>query len=230
MTMFVAIVVIVWVVFIASWWMLTRWFQSSDVDRMKNRLLGKEKKSSKKAEPGQAALFDPVQKPRGHVIPSLMKKLNVNERLRLLIEQAGLKWDPVRLVHTCLAGFIGGYGVAYFGLPPMFRPYALAFAAAGFALPLSYVIRLRSKRLHAFEEIFPDTLEFISRSMRAGHAFSVSLEMIYREFAEPLSSEFRRTFEEHNLGLPLDVALQGLAKRVPVLDVQFFMSAVLLQK
>ncbi len=66
--------------------------------------------------------------------------------------------------------------------------------------------------------------------MRAGHAFSVSLEMIHREFQEPLAGEFRRTFEEHNLGLPLDVALQKLAKRVPSLDVHFFVSAVLLQK
>ncbi len=66
--------------------------------------------------------------------------------------------------------------------------------------------------------------------MRAGHAFSVSLEMIHREFQEPLAGEFRRTFEEHNLGLPLEVALQKLAKRVPSLDVHFFVSAVLLQK
>jgi tight adherence protein B len=66
--------------------------------------------------------------------------------------------------------------------------------------------------------------------MRAGHAFSVSLEMIHREFQEPLAGEFRRTFEEHNLGLPLEVALQKLALRVPSLDVHFFVSAVLLQK
>ncbi len=81
-----------------------------------------------------------------------------------------------------------------------------------------------------FEELFPDSLEFVARSMRAGHAFSVSFEMIHREFQEPLAGEFRRTFEEHNLGLPLDVALQKLAQRVPSLDVHFFISAVLLQK
>ena len=66
--------------------------------------------------------------------------------------------------------------------------------------------------------------------MRAGHAFSVSLEMIHREFQEPVSGEFRRTFEEHNLGLPIEVALQKLAQRMPSLDVHFFVSAVLLQK
>ena len=88
----------------------------------------------------------------------------------------------------------------------------------------------RKARLQRFEELFPDALEFVSRSMRAGHAFSVSLEMIHREFQEPIAGEFRRTFEEHNLGLPIEVALQKLAKRVPSLDVHFFVSAVLLQK
>jgi tight adherence protein B len=98
------------------------------------------------------------------------------------------------------------------------------------ALPVLYVRRKRSARLAKFEEQFPESLEFVARSMRAGHAFSVSLEMLYREFQEPLAGEFRRTFEEHNLGLPLDAALQKLAVRVPSLDVHFFVSAVLLQK
>jgi len=92
------------------------------------------------------------------------------------------------------------------------------------------VAHKRSHRIRKFEELFPESLEFVARSMRAGHAFSVSLEMIHREFQEPLAGEFRRTFEEHNLGLPLDLALEKLAKRVPLLDVHFFVSAVLLQK
>ena len=66
--------------------------------------------------------------------------------------------------------------------------------------------------------------------MRAGHGFSVSIEMIHREFQEPLAGEFRRTFEEHNLGMPLELALEKLGHRVPLLDVQFFVSAVMLQK
>ena len=113
---------------------------------------------------------------------------------------------------------------------PLGKPLAflVAFAAAG--IPWLYAMGKRSSRLKRFEEMFPDALEFVSRSMRAGHAFSVSLEMIHREFQEPVSSEFRRTFEEHNLGLPIEIALQKLAQRVPSLDVHFFVSAVLLQK
>ena len=119
--------------------------------------------------------------------------------------------------------------VCWFFLPiPKWSALLVGGRAA--ALPFFFVVRKRKARLRKFEEIFPDTLEFVSRSMRAGHAFSVSLEMIHREFPEPVSGEFRRTFEEHNLGFPIEVALQKLSKRVPSLDVQFFVSAVLLQK
>jgi tight adherence protein B len=110
------------------------------------------------------------------------------------------------------------------------RSIAVFVGLAAAAGPFIYVSRKRKLRLRRFEEIFPEALEFVSRSMRAGHAFSVSLEMIHREFQEPVSGEFRRAFEEHNLGLPMEVALQKLAKRVPSLDVHFFVSAVLLQK
>jgi tight adherence protein B len=66
--------------------------------------------------------------------------------------------------------------------------------------------------------------------MRAGHGFSASLEMVHKEFEDPLGGEFKRAFDEHNLGLPLDSALQKLGTRIPSLDLQFFISAVLLQK
>jgi tight adherence protein B len=107
---------------------------------------------------------------------------------------------------------------------------ALVVGALAACAPFFYVHRKRAARLFKFEEQFPESLEFVARSMRAGHAFSVSLEMIHREFQEPLAGEFKRTFEEHNLGLPLEMALQKLAKRVPSLDVHFFVSAVMLQK
>ena len=82
----------------------------------------------------------------------------------------------------------------------------------------------------AFEAQFPDALEFVARAMRSGNAFSVSLELLHKEYSAPLADEFRRTFDEQNLGLPLEMALERLGTRVPLLDVHFFVSAVLLQK
>ena len=141
-----------------------------------------------------------------------------------------MRWSTHRLVNTCLIAVVAGWAICLGHLPGQFQQVSYLAALLAGALPLLYVMRKRTARMRRFEELFPDSLEFVARSMRAGHAFSVSLEMIHREFQEPLAGEFRRTFEEHNLGLPLDVALQKLAKRIPSLDVHFFVSAVLLQK
>jgi tight adherence protein B len=98
------------------------------------------------------------------------------------------------------------------------------------ALPYLYVRQKRQKRLDTLEEQFPEALDFLSRSMRAGHAFSISLEMVGEELADPLGQEFRALFNEQNLGAPLDVALRNFGLRVPLLDVRFFTSSVLLQR
>ena len=66
--------------------------------------------------------------------------------------------------------------------------------------------------------------------MRAGHAFASALEMVSKEFADPLASEFRRVYEEQHFGQPLGVVLEELGRRLPRMDVQFFVSAVLLQR
>jgi tight adherence protein B len=229
MSIFIFTVIGIWVVALLAWLVVSKSVRNSDMDRIKGRLMGKQKKT-RSSSPEEAALFSTEEPAKAKIVIGLLERYKLNERLKQVLEQAGLKWNPGRFIHACMAFFIGGYVVTYFFLPDAVRPYAI-FAAIFFGfVPLMHVMRLRKKRIRAFEEIFPDSLEFISRSMRAGHAFSVSLEMIHREFQEPLAGEFRRTFEEHNLGLPLDVALQSFAKRVPLLDVHFFVSAVLLQK
>jgi tight adherence protein B len=93
-----------------------------------------------------------------------------------------------------------------------------------------FVRKKRAKRLDQLEEQFPEALDFLARSMRAGHAFSISLEMIGEELPDPLGQEFRTLFNEQNLGAPLDVALRNFTNRVPLLDCRFFTSSVLLQK
>ena len=106
-------------------------------------------------------------------------------------------------------------------------PPLMALAAA---LPYLYLRHKRTARLAAFEEQFPESLDFLARSMRAGHAFTISLKMVAEESSDPLGIEFRTLFNEQNLGAPLEVALYNLADRVPLLDVRFFVSAVVLQK
>jgi tight adherence protein B len=229
---FLFVILGIWAVAMVAWFMVSKYFKASDIDRVKARLLGTPKGSSAKGKKGA-----PVEKQviinhtdsKNQFAQKVVEKYQLGPRLATLMEQAGLNWPPARVVNLTIMTFGSVLAIGWLFLPiPKLVTVAVAFVAA--VLPWLYVIRKRKARLHKFEELFPETLEFVSRSMRAGHAFSVSLEMIHREFPEPISGEFRRTFEEHNLGLPIEVALQKLAKRVPSLDVHFFVSAVLLQK
>ena len=81
----------------------------------------------------------------------------------------------------------------------------LGRSGAGIA-PLLYVRYKRNKRLAEIEEQLPEALDFLARSMRAGHAFSISLEMLGQESPDPLGQEFRVLFDEQNLGAPIEVA------------------------
>jgi tight adherence protein B len=228
---FLPLAIVVWLAAMAAWFLVSKYFKSSDADKIKQRLTGIGKARNKKTKENKGGEQSIIHTQQGgnKFAQLVVEKYQLGPKIQLFLEQAGLRWSPARLVHLCIMAFGAGFVFAWVILPlPMALDLVVGLAIA--PAPFVYVWYQRRGRLRKFEAIFPETLEFISRSMRAGHAFSVSLEMIYREFAEPVSGEFRRTFEEHNLGLPIEVALQGLAKRVPSLDVHFFVSAVLLQK
>lgn len=226
---FLGMAIVVWLVTVVAWFFVSKYFKSADVDRIKQRLTGPGKVRAKaKGEKIETSVMHTQQASRNKLANLLVEKYRLGPKILTFLEQAGLRWTPARLVHLCLVAFAIGFAVGWLMLP-MHVLALLAGLLAG-AGPVVYVWFVRRGRLRRFEEVFPETLEFISRSMRAGHAFSVSLEMIHREFPEPVSGEFRRTFEEHNLGLPIEVALQKFATRIPSLDVHFFVSAVLLQK
>jgi tight adherence protein B len=173
-------------------------------------------------------LLEPEKAP---LLGRLLERFDVVRKMEAHIQQAGMSLTVGGLlVQMMLAGLLGG--LIGMWLRVLMVPWLSATAATlgGAALPYLYVLRQRKLRLAAFEEQFPEALDFLARAMRAGHAFSISLEMLAGESAPPLSTEFRKVFNEQNLGLPIDTALKNLAERVPLLDVKFFVSAVLLQR
>ena len=91
-------------------------------------------------------------------------------------------------------------------------------------------MRKRTVRLRRFEEQFPEALDLLSRAIKAGHAFQTAMGMVADEGAEPMGPEFRKAFEEQNYGLPLKDALNNMAIRMPLIDVRFFATAVLIQR
>jgi tight adherence protein B len=164
-------------------------------------------------------------------VEDLLGSMNVTERIRKLLSESGLDWTLTRLLSTMAAAFMAGaLGSMWI---PLTMPPALRALLAGLCttfLPLYYVSKKRAKRIDALETQLPDALDFLSRSMRAGHAFTISLEMVGEETHEPLGQEFRALFNEQNLGASLERSFGSFAKRVPIPDVRFFSSAVLLQR
>jgi tight adherence protein B len=109
-------------------------------------------------------------------------------------------------------------------------PVAWAAMLVGFLLPYSYASYRRNKRFEKFEELFPEAIDTLARAVRAGHAFTTAIEMIASEVAEPVCGEFRKLYEEQKFGMPVRDALINLTERVPLVDVKFFVTAVMLQR
>jgi tight adherence protein B len=88
----------------------------------------------------------------------------------------------------------------------------------------------RARRMVAFEREFPEVIDLLSRSVRAGHSFTAGLEIVSTDLPEPVSTEFRTVFDEQRFGLPLRDAFLSLCERVPSVDVRLFVIALLVQK
>lgn len=156
---------------------------------------------------------------------------DLTESLERQIAMAGLEWSGGGLLLGAIAAAAAGVVIGWMFPLLVYRWLtALVLGLVLGWLPFFHVGYQARRRMREFEEQFPEALDFIARSLRAGHAFSASLEMLANEAPEPVSSEFRRVFQEQNLGSPLEISLGGLAQRVPLVDVKFFVSAVLLQR
>src|SRR5713101_156697 len=162
------------------------------------------------------------------VLNRVMMRFSLSGKFRDFLAQSGLKAKPGKiLLLACVAG-VGTYLLAGCFGDQFLVPIAAGFLGA--AVPFAVVAFLRRRRLRKFEEHFPEALDLLGRAVRAGHAFTTGLEMISKECAEPLAGEFRTAFEEQNFGLPLRDALLNLTERVPLIDVRFFVTALLIQK
>jgi tight adherence protein B len=167
-------------------------------------------------------------------LDNLLRRSSRISNLQPFLEQADLKIRAGNILMLCLfsALVLGCAGFLLAGsLPPQ---QALLFAAVGLVVggifPYSFASYRRTKRFQKFEELFPEAIDTLARAVRAGHAFTTALELIANELSEPVASEFRKLFEEQKFGLPVRDALMNLAERMPLVDVKFFVTAVMLQR
>ena len=194
---------------------------------MKERLATVQKPAEREPNEELALLRDEMLSQ----IPALDTFLRRSERVSAFqktLSQAGMQLRAGNFLMLC-----AGVGVLVAALVFIYgRSPAIAWAGMfiGFLLPYSFVSYRRNKRFEKFEELFPEAIDTLARAVRAGHAFTTALEMISDEVAEPVASEFRKLYEEQKFGMPVRDALVNLTERIPLVDVKFFVTAVMLQR
>jgi tight adherence protein B len=164
-------------------------------------------------------------------IPAFDKFLRHNRiavGLHLLIEQCNVKWTVGQviigtLLLVCVGAALGNWWIAP-GLLGWLPGLALGF------VPYLYLLQKRKRRSRRFAELLPEAIDLMSRGLRAGQALPATIETVAQECDDPVRSEFRRAADEQSFGLPFREALLNLSHRVPVPDLQFLVTAILVQK
>lgn len=162
------------------------------------------------------------------VINKILLQFSHSNRLKKLINQADIKLQVSTFILISLILFALSAIVSQ----QLTNIIPVSLLVAGFlsSIPLLIVLYKRKRRFDKFEELFPEALDLLTRAVKAGHAFNTGIEMIAEEMVDPISKEFRTTYDEQNFGLPLKQALFNLVDRIPLLDLRFFVTAVLMQK
>jgi tight adherence protein B len=150
-------------------------------------------------------------------------------RLQIYIRQANMKYRAQDVFVVCIILAV----VVYFGTElagmNLFFLRLLFAGLAGYA-PVFYITKVRARRLSKFEENLPDAIDLFTRTMRAGHNIHSGLETISTETSDPIKMEFRKVMEELALGSPIEAALHGLGERIPIIDLKFFITGLILQR
>ena len=148
--------------------------------------------------------------------------------LSLLFEQAEVMMPVATFLAMCVglgcgAAFLTGYAGLKLALAPV---VGLCFGV----LPFLWLLFRRRSRFKKFAAQLPEALELVARALRAGHSLAAGFHLVAQESSDPIASEFGRVFEEQNLGIPFEEALDNLTQRIPNLDLKFFVTAVVLQR
>ena len=202
--------------------------QRSAQARLIKERLANEQKAPERSADEELALLRDEQLSDIPVLGSILRRSSRVSELQSMLAQGGLDLRAGNFIGICgLSGVVVGL-VAY--VLSSRAEVAWVAVLVGAILPYAYASIRRNRRFEKFEELFPEAIDTLARAVRAGHAFTTALEMITGEISEPIAGEFRQLYEEQKFGMPVRDALMNLTERVPLVDVKFFVTAVMLQR
>ncbi|HXJ89854.1 MAG TPA: type II secretion system F family protein [Candidatus Binatia bacterium] len=206
-------------------WLLDR--RNSRARILKERLAA-ERKTPERTGEEELALLRDEQLSEIPALDTLLRRSSRVSELQKMLSQADMSMRAGNFLG--LSAFAGvATGILVYAVSKRVE-VAWIGLLIGFVLPYSYASIRRNKRFEKFEELFPEAIDTLARAVRAGHAFTTALEMITAEVAEPVAGEFRQLYEEQKFGMPVRDALMNLTDRMPLVDVKFFVTAVMLQR
>ena len=179
-------------------------------------------------DPETAAIVKHNRLSRISWVDELLQRWDLAQHLRLLIAQAESSWSVAGTLTAMLLLAVLGCGIGYYELPNAF--VAIPLAAALAAAPYLLLRYRRAQRLQNFNHHLPEAIDLMSRALRAGHSLTAAIEIVGEECPEPVRTEFREVYRQQNFGLPAREALVQLAKRIPLPELNFVVTAMLLQK
>jgi len=194
--------------------------------RVRERLVGVARRTSD--EESEEDVVRHVTFSRIGTVDRFLRNNAVAVKLQLMLEQAKIPWTVGRLAFYSALLIVLGATIGNWWIPVGFVGWMPGVIVG--ALPLGWVIYKRSLRFSRFELLLPDAVDVISRALRAGHALPSALVTVGEEMADPLGPEFRLTAEELNYGLPFREALLNLQRRIPLPNLRFLVTAILVQK
>lgn len=204
-------------------WVLKPTRAEADIQRHLERIGGKYT-----VDPSGATILKRQELSAIPWVDDLLQQIPGPQNLRLFISQAGKTWTVGAVIFGSLVALVAVTWLASYLDTTWIFAFVLGLLVG--ALPYAYLYLLRESRFRRFDSLLPETIDLMARALRAGHAVTAAIEMVSQEIAEPVASEFRIVFEEQNLGLPLRDAMLSLAERVPLDDVLFLVTAILVQK
>jgi tight adherence protein B len=220
----IVFVVVAAVAFALAWVVNQRSAQA----RLIKERLANERKAPERSPEEELALVRDQQLSEIPAFDTILRRSARVSELQDMLAQGGLDLRAGNfLAISALSGVLLGF--AAFVLSSRAEVGWVA-VLIGTVLPYAYASVRRNRRFEKFEELFPEAIDTLARAVRAGHAFTTALELITNEVSEPIAGEFRQLFEEQKFGMPVRDALMNLTTRVPLVDVKFFVTAVMLQR
>ena len=183
---------------------------------------------SEKSESGKIKLENPEQRDYFSRLGDFIKQYAFSRNIHTLLIHANSTMSIGSAILASAGAALGCTLVAFLFLPIL--PLDLVAFAIGAVAPFIVLKFKRSRRLKAFNEALPDAIDLMSRALRAGHSIGSSIEVIAEQSPEPLAGEFSRVYQQQKFGIRFREAVLQMGERIPSRDLQFLITAILVQK